>query len=96
VRAFAIVVNTATGDSISYQRLGDRRVARGASTSLPATTVPLPERSTSNFFPAGIHIQLEVRYRGSLIQIWTGIPSGYDTYTNGAFFPTFTGRASSC
>jgi hypothetical protein len=96
VSAFAIVVDASTRGRISYALIGTRRLARGASASFPTKTVPIPDRSASKFFPVGVHVQLDVRRRGSLIQIWTGVPSAYDTYTNGAFFPTCTGRASWC
>lgn len=96
VRAWAIVVNETTGKRISYRRIGDRKLARRRSTAFPSITLPLPERSTSSYYAVGVRVQLEVRYRGSLIEIYTGIPSAYDTYTNGGYFHTYTGRASVC
>lgn len=96
VTAWARVVDLSTGNWISYARIGFRSIAPGYSATFPAKTVPLQERSTSNFFPAGVYVQLDVRSHGRLIQIWTGIPSAYDTYTNGAFFPTYTGRNAWC
>ena len=41
-------------------------------------------------------MRLEVYLKGKLVEVWTGEPSSYKTYTNGAFKRTYTGTATFC
>jgi hypothetical protein len=96
VRAFAIIVNAQTEQWIRWQRFSTRTLRRRQAATFPEWTLDLPSPTTSAFWPAAIRVRLEVFYKGSLVEVWTGKPSKYKTYTNGAYFPTYTGTAAWC
>jgi len=64
--------------------------------AIPETTLDLPTRSTSAFWPAAIRVRIEVFHRGSLVDVRTGKPHIYKTWTNGAFFDTYAGMRPWC
>lgn len=96
VKAFAIIVDESSGRWIRTYFSGVWRVQPHARAVVPEVTLDLDFRGLSNYFPAGVRVRLEVYRKGLLRDVWTGVPSRYATYTNGAFSRTFSGMNSFC
>jgi|SoiMethySBSTD1v2_1073268.scaffolds.fasta_scaffold40359_5 hypothetical protein len=96
VKAFAIIVNAQTGATVRWRFIKAVSLRRRHAGTFPETTLDLPTRPTSAFWPAAIHVELDVYSRGKLAEVWTGRPSRYKQFTNGAFFPTYTGTGPWC
>jgi len=96
VKAFAIIVNAQTGATVRWSFIKAVSLRRRHAGTFPETTLNLPTRPTSAFWPAAIHVELDVFSKGRLVEVWTGKPSSYEQFTNGAFFPTYTGTGPWC
>jgi hypothetical protein len=96
VKAFAIIVNAQTEKWIRWKFIGSVSLRRHQFGTFPEATLDLPSRSTSAFWPAAIYVRLEVFSKRKLVEVWTGKPSEYKIFTNGAYFPTYTGTGPWC